>query len=159
MRFDPDPVIRRIERGALVWCALAAAATLAVRPDAPSIAGGVVGGGLLTFISLFAIRGSIDAMLARPAAASTPPAPAPAPPPSAGDPGEPPDPPDQPDPPAPARAGAITGVKLAGRYGLLALAAYVMIVRFRLHAVGVLIGASSLVAATSMEAVRGLRRP
>ena len=64
MRFDPDPVVRRIERGALVWCALAAAATLAVRPDAPSIAGGVLGGGLLTFISLYAIRGSIDTAVA-----------------------------------------------------------------------------------------------
>ena len=59
----------------------------------------------------------------------------------------------------PARAGAGLGVKLAGRYGLLALGAYVMIVRLRLHAIGVLIGASSLVAAASFEAVRTLRRP
>jgi hypothetical protein len=33
-----------------------------------------------------------------------------------------------------------------------------MIVRLRLHAVGVLIGASSLVAAATVEALRGLRR-
>ena len=59
---------------------------------------------------------------------------------------------------APARAGAGIAVKLAGRYALLALAAYVMIVRLRLHAIGVLIGASSLVAAASFEAVRVLRR-
>jgi hypothetical protein len=50
-------------------------------------------------------------------------------------------------------------VKLAGRYLVLGLAAYVMIARLRLHAVGVLIGASSLVAAASIEAVRTLRRP
>ena len=49
-------------------------------------------------------------------------------------------------------------VKLAGRYALLGLWAYVMIVRLRLHAIGVLIGASSLVAAASFEAVRVLRR-
>ena len=59
----------------------------------------------------------------------------------------------------PTRAAAGLGVKLAGRYALLALGAYVMIVRLRLHAIGVLIGASSLVAAASFEAVRTLRRP
>ena len=130
---ETDPVIRRLERGALVWCGLAAAAALAVRWDDPSIAAGVLGGGILTFVSLFAIRGSIDAVL-RLAAPAAP-----------GD-------------AAPARAGAGTAVKLAGRYALLGLAAYVMIVRLRLHAVGVLIGASSLVAAATFEALRGLRR-
>lgn len=45
-------------------------------------------------------------------------------------------------------------LQFAGRYGLLALLAYVMIARFRLHPVGVLIGASSVVVAASLEAVR-----
>jgi hypothetical protein len=58
----------------------------------------------------------------------------------------------------PPRAGAGLALKLAGRYLVLGLAAYVMIARLRLHAVGVLIGASSLVAAASVEAVRTLRR-
>ena len=48
-------------------------------------------------------------------------------------------------------------MKLAGRYALLGLGVYRMIVRLRLHAIGVLIGASSLVAAASFEAVRVLR--
>lgn len=128
---ETDPVIRRLERGALIWCGVAAAGALAIRWDDPSIAAGVLGGGILTFISLFAIRGSIDAVLrlAAPAGGAAPP-----------------------------RAGAGTAVKLAGRYALLALAAYVMIVRLRLHAVGVLIGASSLVAAATVEALRGVRR-
>jgi hypothetical protein len=50
---------------------------------------------------------------------------------------------------------AITG-KLAGRYALLALLAYVMIARLRLHPLGLLVGASSVVAAVAIEAVRFL---
>jgi hypothetical protein len=127
---EADPLIRRLQRDAAIWCGLATAGALALRPDQPGIAGGVAGGGLLALGSLLAIRASVDALLARMV-------------PSAG---------------TPARAGAGLAVKLVGRYALLALGAYVMIVRLRLHAVGVLIGASSLVAAASFEAVRVLRR-
>jgi hypothetical protein len=45
-------------------------------------------------------------------------------------------------------------VKVAARYALLAFLAYVMIVRLRLHPVGLLAGASSVVAAASIEALR-----
>jgi hypothetical protein len=142
---DADPLLRRLERDAVIWCGLATAAALAVRPDAPGIAAGVVGGGLLALVSLLAIRSSVDALLTRIQPAPSAPAGGP----------------DEPDLPTgpPARAGAGLGVKLAGRYLVLGLAAYVMIARLRLHAVGVLIGASSLVAAASIEAVRTLRRP
>jgi hypothetical protein len=145
---EPDPLLRRLERDAAIWCALATAGALALRPDQPGIAGGVAGGGLLAMASLLAIRSSVDAILAR-----IVPAAAPASEPAPGD---------EPGPgrePAPARAGAGLAVKLAGRYALLGLGAYVMIVRLRLHAIGVLIGASSLVAGASIEAVRSLRRP
>ena len=47
-------------------------------------------------------------------------------------------------------------VKLALRYALLALLAYVMIARLRLHPLGLMAGASSVVAAVSIEAVRVL---
>lgn len=50
---------------------------------------------------------------------------------------------------------SLTG-KLAGRYALLALLAYVMIARLRLHPLGLLVGASSVVAAVAIEAVRFL---
>lgn len=40
------------------------------------------------------------------------------------------------------------------RYALLALAAYVMIARFRLHPVGLLVGASAVVVSVSLEAAR-----
>jgi hypothetical protein len=145
--WEADPLLRRLERDAAIWCGLATVAALAVRPDRPAIAGGVAGGGLLAMASLLAIRSSVDALLARIVPSAAPP----------GDaaPGGEPGPARE---PAPARAGAGLAVKLAGRYALLGLGAYVMIVRLRLHAVGVLIGASSLVAAASFEAVRSLRR-
>jgi hypothetical protein len=44
--------------------------------------------------------------------------------------------------------------RVALRYALLALLAYVMIARLRLHPWGLLAGASSVVAAVSVEAVR-----
>jgi hypothetical protein len=48
--------------------------------------------------------------------------------------------------------------QLAGRYALLGLMAYVMIVRLRLHPLGLLAGASSIVAAVTVEAVRVLMK-
>jgi hypothetical protein len=140
---DADPSIRRLERDAMIWAGLATAAALAIRPDRPGLAAGVAGGGALALASLWAIRSSVDALLSRLVPATAPSSPAG--PPEAGG--------------VQARAGgAGLAVKLAGRYALLALGAYVMIVRLRLHAIGVLIGASSLVAAASFEAVRALRR-
>jgi hypothetical protein len=45
-------------------------------------------------------------------------------------------------------------LKVTGRYALLALLAYVMIARLRLHPLGLLAGASSVVAAVAIEAGR-----
>ena len=50
-------------------------------------------------------------------------------------------------------------VRLAARYALLALIAYVMIARLRLHPLGLLAGASSVVAAAALEAVRVVAGP
>jgi hypothetical protein len=52
---------------------------------------------------------------------------------------------------------AVALVKYFTRYGILAVAAYVMLVRLRLHPVGVLTGASSLVVAAAVAAARSLR--
>ena len=49
---------------------------------------------------------------------------------------------------------ALTVAKVTLRYALLALLAYVMIARLRLHPIGLLVGASSVVVAASIEAVR-----
>jgi hypothetical protein len=58
----------------------------------------------------------------------------------------------------PAEAGrrVWTLVKLTGRYALLGFLAYVMIARLRLHPIGLLTGASSVVAAAALEAARTL---
>jgi hypothetical protein len=47
----------------------------------------------------------------------------------------------------------------AARYALLVGIAYVMIARLRLHALGLLVGASSIVLAIATEAVRQWRHP
>ena len=60
---DADPFIRRLERDAVIWAALATAAALAIRPDQPGLAAGVAGGGILALTSLWAIRASVDALL------------------------------------------------------------------------------------------------
>jgi hypothetical protein len=52
------------------------------------------------------------------------------------------------------RQSAGIALKLAGRYALLALLAYVMIARLRLHPLGLMAGVSSVVAAASIEAIR-----
>jgi hypothetical protein len=57
--------------------------------------------------------------------------------------------------PAPVRIA----VKLTGRYALLALLAYVMIARLRLHPLGLLLGMTALAASATAEAVRSLGRP
>ena len=150
---DADPLIRALQRNALVWSALATVGALVIRPEQPSVAGGVAGGGALALTSLWAIRASVDALVSRLAPPSTT-ATAAATGPAAGGgraagEGE----------RAPAGAGAGLAVKLAGRYALLGLGAYVMIARLRLHPVGLLIGASSLVAGACIEAGRSLRRP
>ena len=56
------------------------------------------------------------------------------------------------------RRFAWTIVTLVGRYALLAFLAYVMIARLRLHPLGLIAGASSAVAAASVEAVRFLAK-
>ena len=48
-------------------------------------------------------------------------------------------------------------VKLTGRYALLGFLAYVMIARLRLHPIGLIVGASSLVAVAAVEAARLFR--
>ena len=55
--------------------------------------------------------------------------------------------------PSPPRVGWIV-TKVLARYALLVLLAYVMIARLGLHPLGLLAGASSIVAAASIEAVR-----
>ncbi len=132
LEMDRDPLLRRVERNALRACAVMALLALAWRGGRPDLAAAVAGGGLLAAISYRGIKGGIDALVTR-----------------VGERGE---------------SGARTArgwalVKFFTRYAMLALAAYIVIVRLRLHPVGVLLGASSLVVAAALEAARQVRAP
>jgi hypothetical protein len=117
-----------------------AAIALALRGGNPDVGIGVLGGGVIAGVSYWSIRTGIDGLVAAflggPAA-------------------------DEAERARPAIPPARAMVRLAGRYALLALIAYVMIARLRLHPVGLVVGASALVASASFEAARwvGGRRP
>ena len=126
---DADASLRRVERDALVACGVMAGAALALSGGSLSAAVSVLAGGLLIGVSYWSVRGGVTGLvdlMSRGAAEG------PSSPPSV----------------------AWTVTKLAGRYALLALLAYVMIARLRLHPLGLLAGASSVVAAVSVEALR-----
>jgi hypothetical protein len=128
-----DQMLRRIERTAIAVCLVMAGAALVLAHGRwwPAVA--VLAGGLLAAVSYRMIvsgTGTIAQAIAPDASA---------------------------DPGVVARPSpAVTAVKLAGRYALLALLAYVMIARLRLPPLGLLLGASSVVGAVSIEAVRFL---
>ncbi len=146
---EPDPLLRRLQVGALLWCAGCTA--LAVMLAGPGMAVAVLGGGGLAAVSLLAIRASVDALvsLSTGSAAARP---------ARGDEAH-----DEASGEAsaknPSKYAVFTVLKLTARYALLGLMAYAMIARLRLHPVGLLIGASSMVASASLEAARMLTRP
>jgi hypothetical protein len=132
---EADPMLRRLERNAVIACLAMAAVALAVRGGRPDVALGVLGGGLLVGASYLAIKASVDRLTARivsrPSDAT------------GGRPG---------------RSGWAFGMALfVLRYALLGLIAYVMIARLRLHPVGLIVGATSVVAAAAVEAIRFIR--
>ena len=129
---DAEASLRRIERTAIVACAVMALVALLVARGRAGPAVGVIGGGALVAISYYFLKRSAtvvaDALSAAPGAR------------------------------VPRRRIASTVAKVALRYALLALLAYVMIARLRLHPLGLLAGASSVVAAVSVEALRLLMK-
>ncbi len=145
---DADPSLRRFERDMVVACLGMAAIALVLRGGRPDAALGVLGGGALIGFSYRAIKGAVDAILRRAPGL-----------PAVGD-GAAQTAPLETVSVVPRRrdrmALALVLVKFFTRYALLALGAYVML-RFRLHPVGLLAGASSPVLAAGAEAVRLLR--
>jgi hypothetical protein len=111
-----EDLLPRLQRNALVCCAVMALLAVAITRDWRA-ALAVAGGGLLIATSFFSIRGGIDDLAAR-------------------------------------RRPGRAVLKIAGRYALLAFLAYVMIARLRLPPLGLIAGASSVVAATFVEAAR-----
>jgi hypothetical protein len=90
---------------------------------------GVAGGGLLIGISFVTLGSGVTALASLAAGGARPRAPL-----------------------------AQTLAKVTLRYALLGFLAYVMIARLRLHPIGLLVGASSIAAAASVEAARLLSR-
>ena len=125
---DPDPSLRRIEVTSVAACAVMTIVALVL--GGPAAAAAVVAGGLLVAVSYGSMKsglGGIVAMLSSAAATEGV---------------------DR------RRRTRRIALKMAGRYALLALLAYVMIARLRLHPLGLLAGVSSVVAAASIEAIR-----
>jgi ATP synthase I chain len=127
---QPDALLRRLWRTAVVVCLLMAAIGLLV--FGPSTAVGVLGGGLLIGISFYHLATGTADLAALVSGTVTR---------------------------AEKRqiAGRVA-LKLAGRYALLGFLAYVMIARLRLHPLGLLAGASSVAAAAFVEAARFLAK-
>jgi hypothetical protein len=124
-----DAMLRRDERTAMACCGAMAVAALAIAKGSPGPAIAVLAGGLLIGLSYWSIKSGTSNLLDAAAGRG-------------GDTGRAP--------------RARIAFQLAGRYALLGFVAYVMIVRLRLHPLGLLAGASSIVAAVTVEAVRVL---
>jgi hypothetical protein len=130
---ERDPTLRRIERYSVMACvALAVTAGIATRRVAEAL--GVLGGGALVAISYSGIKAGISTVLGGGGVGDA----------RDGDAG------------GGARPVAIGLVKFFTRYAILALAAYVIMARLRLPPVAVFAGASSLVIAVMVEALRGV---
>jgi hypothetical protein len=124
---ERDPLLRRVERHAVVACGVMAVIALALRRGDPDAAIGVLAGGVLSAISYGSIKGPIDAVIDGAVVQRH----------------------------TGRRWWAL--VRGLARYGILGLAAYGMIVRLRLSPAGLVAGASSIVIAVGWEGVRGTR--
>ena len=128
---EADPLLRRVGRTAVIVCVLMVALALMFSSTRVRSALAVIGGGLIAGTSYLAIQSGVSAFVERLVASDAPPR-------------------------RPALRWAVT--KLTLRYALLGFGAYVMIARLRLSPLGLLAGASSIVAAVAVEAVRLLMK-
>ena len=123
---EPSALLKRLERHALLLAGLASGLAAVLPGGSARLAFGVAGGALLAGTSYWAIKRGVTGLAD--AVLRTP---------------------DRP----PVRSGRGL-MMLVARYALLAGMAYVMIVRVRLHPIGLLIGVSVIPLAAMVEAVR-----
>jgi hypothetical protein len=128
---ESNAFLRRLESTAIVACLAMAGLAMAFSSGRTAPALAVLGGGLLIGFSYWTIGSGIGALGTVFTASRT-----------------------ATDRAAPPPRVAWTMAKVVVRYALLALLAYVMIARLRLHPLGLLAGASSVVVAASVEAFR-----
>jgi hypothetical protein len=135
---EADPVLRRIERNAIVACIVFAASAWLVAADRIDAVIGILAGGAVTGVSYSVIKLVVDGMVsaltrvggqARGVENRTS-----------------------------RRVIATVMAKFVLRYALLGLIGYVMIARFRLHALGLFVGASCVVFAIALESFRVVSR-
>jgi hypothetical protein len=122
---DSDPWLRRLEIEAVIACVAMALVGLVVSGGRPGGALSVLAGGALIGFVYESVKGATDRAMRRRGSG-----------------------------PEGALARAWGLVKFFTRYGILAVAAYVVVVRLRLYVAGVLAGASSFVLAVLIEAGR-----
>lgn len=120
-------MIERVARNTAISCVVLAAVAYAWTRDI-FVPLGVLGGGLLIGVSFWAIKGTVDALIALGSRGETP-----------------------------VKSTGFQLVKFFTRHGMLALAAYGMMVRLHLDPVGLLAGVSSLGVAVAVEVIRDLR--
>ena len=122
---EADPMLRRIERSALMACSAMAVAAALVARGRIAAAAGVVAGGALAGIAYRGLKDGIDAAAAMGESGT-----------NGG------------------KRAAAGLVKFFTRYAILAAVAYVIMARLSLPPVAVLAGASSLVVAVTVEALQ-----
>jgi hypothetical protein len=135
---DADSSLRRVERDAVVMAVAAAVAAVAIQRGRLDGALGVVAGAGLMGFSYAAIKGGVTAIVGRAAAAG-------------------------------GREGAGPGVsrgrlaflaaRFIGRYLLIGIAAWLVLVPLRAHPVGLFAGVTVPIAAIGLEALRLSRGP
>lgn len=109
----------------MIACAVMAVVAWAIARGDVAAPAGVFGGGVLAWVSYHGIKGGVDTLVGVSSGGGS------------------------------GRSGTAIGlVKLFTRYGILAVAAYVILARVRLPPLAVFAGASSLVVAVMVEAVR-----
>ncbi|HUQ89080.1 MAG TPA: hypothetical protein VM096_16090 [Vicinamibacterales bacterium] len=120
-------MIERIARDTALACVAIAIVFFLFKWTAAALLG-VLGGGALIGLSFWAIRGTVDALIALRSSGGTA-----------------------------RKSTVVTLVKFFTRHGIVALAAYGMMVRLHVDPLGVLLGVTSLGVAVGVEAVRDLR--
>jgi len=130
---DADWTVRRVERTAWFACGGMALLALLIAGGAPGPALAVLAGGALIALAYWSLKAGVS-VLDSPVQDG------------------------QGTGPGAGKRTATAVLKIAGRYALLAFLAYVMIARLRLHPLGLFAGASSFVAAVSIETLRLLIR-
>lgn len=131
-RGEGDPSLRRVERDAAVMTAACAIAALAIQRGRTDGALGVLAGAGLMAFSYAAIKGGVTAVAGRAAAAG-----------EAGPGGH-----------AGKGRQAWTAARFLGRYLVVGLAAWAVLVPLRAHPVGLFAGVTVPIAAIGLEALR-----